>query len=192
MLELLFKEMNICVVMSTAHMFISQSAVFFGITSTLRAERNLVTMIRAPTLTADPSFDEYWEPSQIGEIEGHERLFIPLCEMTDLDKEAWVEACKHETCYWVAVASKSDLSKQQLESMNEAGVIIHTVKKDTKSCLNVDGGKQENASNSSPKTRCTYGRKATVRKDRKREWERHCHQYKTRNGRGSHRAVETA
>ncbi len=68
-------------------------------------------------------------------IEGQERLLIPLYEMTDSDKEASVTACQHEPCYWVAVASKSDLSKQQWECMNNNGAIIHTVRKGTRSCL---------------------------------------------------------
>ena len=109
----------------------------WSITSALRIERNLSTMIRPQALTADPSFDDYWEPSHNTiEIEGHERLYVPLYEMEDSDKEDWITACRHESCYWVAVASKADLSEQQWSSMNEIGSLIHTVEANTKRVVN--------------------------------------------------------
>jgi len=107
----------------------------WAVTSGLRESKKLTSIVRAHALTVDPSFWEYWAPESTPDFEGHERALIPIYEMSEQEKDLWMQACEHENFYWIIIARKQDLTKEQLDTLNRRGRSIGTIKRGDAFCM---------------------------------------------------------
>jgi hypothetical protein len=64
----------------------------WSITSELRRSRELQMMVRAHTLTADPSYERYLGEDESSSIKEGDRILAPLQEIGTQYRQSWVQA----------------------------------------------------------------------------------------------------
>jgi hypothetical protein len=82
------------------------------ITSELRWSRELKLMVRAHTLTADPSYERYLEETESDSVQEGDWILVSLQEIGVQHRQSWLEACIAKAGHWVVIARKGDISTE--------------------------------------------------------------------------------
>jgi hypothetical protein len=89
------------------------------ITSELRRSRELQMMVRAHTLTADPSYERYLGEEESSSVKEGDRILVPLQEIGTQCRQSWVQACIEKAGHWVVIARKEDISMETGTSLEQ-------------------------------------------------------------------------
>jgi hypothetical protein len=76
------------------------------ITLELRRIRELKLMVRAHTLTADPSYERYLEEPESDRVQEGDRILVSLQEVGGQHRQSWLEACIAKAGHWLVIARK--------------------------------------------------------------------------------------
>jgi hypothetical protein len=101
------------------------------ITSELRRSRELKMMVRAHTLTTDPSYERYLGEDKSNSVKEGDRILVPLQEVGTQYRQSWVQACIENAGHWVMIPRKGDISMEQ----KQHGKLIRRVKLEQRRCL---------------------------------------------------------
>ena len=71
-------------------------------------------MVRAHTLTADPSYERYLGEDESSSVKDGDRILVPLQEIGTQYRQNWVQACIEKAGHWVVIARKEDISMEQV------------------------------------------------------------------------------
>ena len=71
-------------------------------------------MVRAHTLTADPSYERYLGEDESSSVKDGDRILVPLQEIGTQYRQSWVQACIEKAGHWVVIARKEDISMEQV------------------------------------------------------------------------------
>jgi ribonuclease HI len=107
----------------------------WSITSELRRSRELQMMVRAHTLTADPSYERYLGEEESSSVKEGDRILVPLQEIGTQCRQSWVQACIEKAGHWVVIARKEDISMEQVRALEQHGKLIRRVKPEQRRCL---------------------------------------------------------
>ena len=117
------------------------------LTSELRRSRGLKLMVRAHTLTADPSYEQYLEERESNRVQQGDRIMVPLQEIGGQYRHSWMDACIEKGDHWVMIARKGDVSTEQIRALEQHGKLAGRVKPASRGCLynawRRDGGRRE-------------------------------------------------
>jgi hypothetical protein len=100
----------------------------WSITSELRRSRELQMMVRAHTLTADPSYERYLGEDESSNVKDGDRILVPLQEIGTQYRQNWVQACIEKAGHWVVIARKEDISMEQVRALEQHEKLIRRVK----------------------------------------------------------------
>jgi len=64
----------------------------------------LKLMVRAHTLTADPSYEQYLEEHESNRVQQGDRIMVPLKEIGGQYRQSWMDACIEKADHWVMIA----------------------------------------------------------------------------------------
>jgi hypothetical protein len=101
----------------------------------LRRSRELKLMVRAHTLTADPSYERYLEVTESDSVQEGDRILVALQEIGGQHRQSWLEACIAKAGHWVVIARKGDISTEQTRALKQHWKLIGRVKPGHRKCL---------------------------------------------------------
>jgi hypothetical protein len=97
--------------------------------------RELKLMVRAHTLTSDPSYERYLEKTESDRVQEGDRILVSLQEIGGQHRQSWLEACIVKAGHWVVIAKKGDISTEQTRALEQHGKLIGRVKPAHRKCL---------------------------------------------------------
>jgi hypothetical protein len=92
-------------------------------------------MVRAHTLTADPSYEQYLEEQESNRVQQGDRIMVPLQEIGGQYRQNWMDACIEKADHRVMIARKGDVSTEQIRALEQHGKLAGWVKPASRGCL---------------------------------------------------------